>query len=293
MKNVCFSRSFCLLLATTCASIGHLPAQQVADSSFTFQIKSPAFPSGQGPRILVDGGHFNFHSIASTYGPFANLLRGDGYVVDSSSGPFTAEMLGTAQILVIPNALNQINRWNLPTPSAFSDTEIALILEWVKGGGSLLLIADHMPFAGAAEKVASAFGIHFSNGFAVDAPGLGSSVSEISARVQDPVTFSRSNGLLADHVVTKGVRPSTSKATTSFNVRLKLFDADGKQLEEKTVPFTGHLARFFPEVFDSVAGNFAGKVLIEADQKIYLTVLRLESKSDGTVQLTSVPPQAR
>jgi hypothetical protein len=36
--------------------------------------------------------------------------------------------------------------------------EMKLIKKWVKKGGSLFLIADHMPMAGAASELASVFG---------------------------------------------------------------------------------------------------------------------------------------
>jgi len=54
-----------------------------------------------------------------------------------------------------------------PTPSGFTDEEIDAIRAWVQEGGSLLLIADHMPLAGVASKLASAFGVEFNNGYAV------------------------------------------------------------------------------------------------------------------------------
>ena len=79
------------------------------------------------------------------------------------------DSLAEAQVLVIANSLAEANvkKWKLPTPSAFGDDEVAAIVEWVEGGGSLLLIADHMPFPGATADLAEAFGIFFSNGFAL------------------------------------------------------------------------------------------------------------------------------
>jgi carotenoid cleavage dioxygenase-like enzyme len=74
------------------------------------------------------------------------------------------------RILVIANALNKINieNWYIPTPSAFTVKEIETVRKWVKEGGSLFLIADHMPMGGAAAELAAAFGFHFTNGFAAD-----------------------------------------------------------------------------------------------------------------------------
>ena len=169
-------------------------AQQVADSSFAPPIPSPAYAPGRGPAVLLDEAHFNFHTADGRYLPFAELLRRDGYVVRASTSRFSRASLRRGKILVIANALAERNQtdWSLPTPSAFSDEEIAAVCEWVKGGGSLLLIADHMPFAGAAEKLARALGIQFSNGYAVDESG------------PRPMVFRRSDGSLRGSLVTGG-----------------------------------------------------------------------------------------
>jgi hypothetical protein len=41
------------------------------------------------------------------------------------------------------------------------------VRRFVERGGALLLIADHMPMAGAASDLGLAFGVHFENGFAL------------------------------------------------------------------------------------------------------------------------------
>ena len=48
-----------------------------------------------------------------------------------------------------------------------------MVDEWVRAGGSLVVVADHMPVAGAAESLLSRFGVETSDGFAVDATLLG------------------------------------------------------------------------------------------------------------------------
>jgi hypothetical protein len=147
----------------------------------------------------VDASHHNFHTAAGRYKPFADLLRRDGYAVRGSDGLFTAESLRGVEILVISNALNERNRedWSLPTPSAFVDEEIRAVQEWVGAGGSLLLIADHMPFPGAVENLGAAFGLHFSNGMVGQGPQL-----------EATIRFSRPEGGLADHLITRGRRES-------------------------------------------------------------------------------------
>lgn len=143
-------------------------AQQVADTLYSPSIEKPAYTIGEGSVVLLDEAHHNFHTLNGRFKPFANILAKDGYVVIPFSTPFTTDALGKGKILVIANALHVSNReqWNLPTPSAFTDEEIDNVNKWVKDGGSLFLIADHMPFPGAAEKLAASFGFKFYNGFA-------------------------------------------------------------------------------------------------------------------------------
>jgi hypothetical protein len=174
---------------------GAADAQQVADSAFAPAIARPAFAEGAGPLVLVDEAHTNFHTTDGRYYAFARLLRRDGYAVRGLRAPFTREALADARVLVIANALNARNErdWVLPTPSAFGAEEIAAVETWVREGGSLLLIADHMPFPGAADGLASAFGVSMANGFAYD-----------STEQESRFRFSRANGLLADHAVTRG-----------------------------------------------------------------------------------------
>ena len=181
-----------LLPATLCA-------QQVADTTFRPPIARPSFARGAGPVVLLDEAHHNFHTVAGRYRPFVSLLERDGYVVRPGRAPFTRASLAEARVLVIANAVHESSaqgRWALPNPSAFTDAEIAVVSDWVRDGGSLLLIADHMPFAGAAEKLALEFGAVFGNGFATD-----------SALDTGAMRFRRSDGSLGTHPITDGRTP--------------------------------------------------------------------------------------
>ena len=131
-------------------------SQQIADTSFNPVIAKPEYAYGNGPTVAVDEGHNNFHTVDGRYLPFARLLNADGYVVTGYKGEFTESQLRKVRILVIANALNKINiqNWYVPTPSAFSVGEIETVRKWVENGGSLFLIADHMPFGGAASDLA-------------------------------------------------------------------------------------------------------------------------------------------
>lgn len=170
-------------------------AQQIADSTFAPAIAAPAYPAGAGPVVLLDEAHVNFHTLEGRYLPFGRLLTRDGYRVRPNRERFTPGLLAAARVLVIANALNKVNEteWTLPTPSAFDSTECVAVREWVRGGGSLLLIADHMPMAGAAESLAAEFGVQFYNGFALDA-----------AAREGRMRFFRRDSSLADDVVTRG-----------------------------------------------------------------------------------------
>lgn len=175
------------------ASVGI--AQQVGDRSFKPRIVSPAFADGQGPLVAIDEAHYNFHTATGRYQPFAEFLRRDGFVVRGSQVALLRDALNSMRVLVIANALHERNArgdWSLPTPSAFTSGEVAAIKIWVQAGGSLLLIVDHMPFPGANQDLASAFGFTFSNGFAQNAAG------------ESQLTFTRADASLADHVITRG-----------------------------------------------------------------------------------------
>ncbi len=145
-------------------------AQQVPDLGYNPPIPKPAYAQAQGPRVVIDAGHHNFHTAEGRYKPFANLLKRDGYRVSGSTASFTADSLSLVDVLVIANALNALNEggnWSLPTPSAFTPEEIVAVKKWVENGGALFLIVDHMPMPGAAGDLARAFGVEFSNGFAL------------------------------------------------------------------------------------------------------------------------------
>ena len=183
----------CLVICVSCHQ-----AQQLGDTSYVPHIDKPTFDIGKGPVVAIDEAHHNFHTMDGRYFAFAEVLRHDGYRVESSTSRFTLDVLRPFNILVIANALNERNveDWSLPTPSAFADAEVETVRQWVEQGGALFLIADHMPFPGAAEKLAAAFGFEFRNGFALDTLKEG------------PAVFRRADGSLRAHEITDGEEPS-------------------------------------------------------------------------------------
>ncbi len=74
-----------------------------------------------------------------------------------------------------------------------------------------------------------------------------------------------------------------------FPLHVSLFDQAGTQVQQKTLSFTGHEARFFGQIFDNVPGHFLGRMRIESEENIHLEVLRLE-QTVGGFQLTATPP---
>ena len=158
-----------LLLGLIGSAVASLAAaQQVADLDYEPPLPQPAYEQGKGPLVALDEAHHDFHTVDGRYQPFAQLLRRDGYRVDGFRTSFSADTLKGVSVLVIANPLNERNAedWSLPTPSAFTPDEVAAVHAWVETGGALLLIADHMPFAGAAGELGKAFGVEFSNGYA-------------------------------------------------------------------------------------------------------------------------------
>ena len=165
---------------------------RTADLSFHYRIENPAYPSGKGPIAVVDEAHNNFHTAVGTYIPFARLLEEDGYVIKRGTTKITPELLHSCRILVIADAQPPLKIGDPPT---FSDQEIDALNKWVRQGGALFLITDHMPDPSAVEKLARSFGITVNNGYVLN--------GFLSGR-ERPIVFRRSNNTLLDHLVTNG-----------------------------------------------------------------------------------------
>ena len=153
-------------------------SEQTADLFWKPSVEKPRYSAGTGPVVCVDEAHRNYHIIAGRYAPFARLLEADGYTVR----PFRQTVRGAAitacRVLVIANATAEL--------------ETDGIERWVRDGGSLLLIADHTPYAEAAESTGAAFGFRMSKGFVAD------------IRMGEDL-FVKSNGTLTQHAVTEGL----------------------------------------------------------------------------------------
>ena len=162
-------------------------AQQETDTLFHPPLTAPAWPLGRGPLVLVDEGHANFHTAGGRYRPFADLLRRDGFVVRGSADALRPGGLDGTAVLVIANALGRDGG------PAFRAEEVASLRAWVEDGGSLLLIADHMPFPGAMRAAGEAFGFEFTDGFAAGSGGY-----------PDPIVYPAASGALREHPAVRG-----------------------------------------------------------------------------------------
>lgn len=140
-----------------------LAQQQMVDPDFRPTVERPAWAEGEGPVVVIDEAHANFHRLEGQYAPFAALLRADGYRVRAGTQAFDAGGLEGVDVLVIANAGATGER---PTPPAFTAAEGAALEAWVRNGGKLLLIADHTPFGAAAEGLAVRFGVQMGTGYA-------------------------------------------------------------------------------------------------------------------------------
>ncbi|HWM93297.1 MAG TPA: DUF4350 domain-containing protein [Thermoanaerobaculia bacterium] len=169
------------------------------DTSFDTRVAEPAYREN-GPRVLIDEAHHNVHTAGGGYKPFADLIASDGYRVEPGKTPFTGETLKGFDTLVIvnPRGASPSDPQTERAKPAFTEAEADAVRDWVREGGSLLLIADHYPIGSATQRLASRFGVEMSNGWTED-PGLR------DPEIKDLV-FTRENGGLADHPITQGIQ---------------------------------------------------------------------------------------
>ncbi|HYG61786.1 MAG TPA: DUF4350 domain-containing protein [Thermoanaerobaculia bacterium] len=151
--------------------------------------------------MLFDEAHHNLHTSGGRYKPFAELITEDGYTVTPNTAPFSADTLQGFDVLVISNARGAGQEVPMEERSrpAFTTAEVEAVGDWVEAGGALLLIADHYPIGSANRPLGDRLGVSMSNGWTEDPAN------------RDPVLqdllFSRDNGLLGDHPITRGRSP--------------------------------------------------------------------------------------
>jgi len=233
-----------LIVLTFAFTFLSVVAQQRADTAYHPSLSKAEYEPGKGPVVFIDEGHHNFHTKNGRYRPFANLLEQDGYVVKGYNGKFTKSGLAKGKILVISNALNRKNKsnWFLPTPSAFTTSEIEIVRNWVESGGSLFLIADHMPMAGAATELGAAFGFEFGNGYVMhdSTRGIGFFSTRNQSLPENDITLGRNNEEKVDHVVSftgQGFKiPAEAKSILTLDEHYTLLLPDTAGVFTKDTP---------------------------------------------------------
>src|SRR5437899_3222753 len=184
------------LLSLFLCSCTTATAQQIADPNFDAKVAHPAYAKN-GPKVLFDEAHHNFHTASGRYKPFADLIANDGYRVVPNRAPFSRDTLRDADVLIIANALGAEGMGQPgASESAFTEAECDAVRAWVEGGGDLLLITDHAPMGAAASRLAKRLGVDLSQGAVTDPKN-----SEENAT---SLVFSADNRLLGDHPITRG-----------------------------------------------------------------------------------------
>ena len=187
---------FNVLLVSSCSD-----SPQQADTTFEPYERSATYTSNGSPVVLVDESHHNFLTINNRFKPFAQVLLSDGVTVESNKVSFSQQALKNVDILVIANALDKKrSNWQPPFNQALTNDEVSVVIEWVRNGGSLFLIADHAPFPKVIESLATALGFTFTNG-------------HVNATL-----FSKATGTLISHAVTYAHEDAKQDDNFSANV---------------------------------------------------------------------------
>src|SRR5918997_2046303 len=122
------------VICVICVLCGWSFAQQQPDPEFNASVANPAYKK-EGPRVMFDEAHHNFHTTDGRYKPFVDLLTNDGYNVIRNRQSFSKARLSGFKILVIANALGaEEDDDEGADQTAFNDDEITAVHDWVKSG---------------------------------------------------------------------------------------------------------------------------------------------------------------
>jgi hypothetical protein len=153
------------------------------DNEFDVSVSDPRL---KNTRVLFDEAHKNHHQIGTTYKPFAALITNDGCLVKSTYKPIDSNELQNTDVYIIATAMGKEDPGG---KSPFTQTEVDQLEQWVKNGGSLLLITEHFPFGLAMSPVLNKFEVQVHNGYTED--------TKLSNKdVRDALLFTKSKGNL-------------------------------------------------------------------------------------------------
>jgi hypothetical protein len=176
-----------------------------------------------GITMLLDINYRNGGTSENLLQPtVGRSVRSMGFTVLEKEGAFDQESLQDVDIVLIAGAVapeherddpstltsDEIQEQNaransLPAVSAFTESEIDALRNWVEGGGALMIMVDHMPWPGGVSELANTFGAQLSNGSVIDSSKLtGVSISEIPNLGR--IHFRRANGTLQEHAISNG-----------------------------------------------------------------------------------------
>ena len=192
---------------------------QPYDRHYDTKVAEPAY-ANDGPLVLYDQAHRNVHKADGAYKPFLDLLRHDGYRVSVSEQPLSSLTGANVFAIVLAQGANDAN-----DASAFPDAEIAALDDWVRAGGSLLVVTDHWPFGAAVEPLARRFGVQIGTGLVED-PN-----HHDPERGNSHLIFADDNALLKDHPIVRG-RNDTERVH-----RVLTFTGTSIQGPAEAVPF--------------------------------------------------------
>ena len=193
-----FVAAVLIVILLTLGHVDGLTAQQIPDPNFDATVAHPAYTSSH-PRVAIDEAHNNIHASGGLFKPFADLARTDGYDVVSNTAKFTSDSLQGKQVLVISNAVGELENDNNNSTTAFTKPECDAVYEWVGRGGALFLIADHGPMGDAAAPLAQRLGVMLGNGFVFD-----TNPENFTDSAPTELVFSERNHLLGKHPITRG-----------------------------------------------------------------------------------------
>jgi hypothetical protein len=154
------------------------------------------------------------------------LITSDGYQVTPNKEKFSAQVLKGFDILVISNALGaaQMNMPEAASP-AFTDAECDAVRDWVKGGGALLLIADHAPMGSAIQILGDRFGVSMSKMYTSDEQNY-----DKESNNHGFIVNTRESGRLADHAITRGRIDSEGVSKNKMPFGMNRPGIDNRQL---------------------------------------------------------------
>jgi hypothetical protein len=156
-------------------------------------------------RVVLDEAHNNYLATASgPYSTFVALARSQGFFVTSSRRAVSVAGLALTDVLVIANPMGAAPSGSLDQRAkpAFTQAEAEAVHAWVENGGGLLLAPDHYPSTVAIRSLTDRFGVETGGGWTDDPPHRRRLPNY--GDVFGHLVFSRDNGLLGDHPVTRG-----------------------------------------------------------------------------------------